>query len=299
MSNQYAVLKSPLIGFEAPDTTAQSSGQVGAGKYLVEELRLNYPDQDTDYALISVPYLGDEDTWVCSRWKTNNYADIIEQTPEETEPIVFDDDPNAINESQLVELLPHFYDFTYDLDRGRYPFPLPGFKAPLSPPGPKTNNCCTFVEALVVKAWENAGTEGFEWGMERHKQMMIFSADDYFSPVTALVQTEMAQKTPDDDQQPLPWTVIQGWRKQWTSGHTFIILDHHKDTDKVLTLESNSSYKLDGVGYRMIGNIGEFNTPPSNWWEIDNLWTWERVKSVYRFRKQCALRIKDRSWVPT
>ncbi len=41
--------------------------------------------------------------------------------------------------------------------------------------------------------------------------------------------------------------VIQGWKTQWTGGHTFIIVEHHKETDAILTLESNKGFGLNGV----------------------------------------------------
>jgi hypothetical protein len=29
----------------------------------------------------------------------------------------------------------------------------------------------------------------------------------------------------------------------------------------------------------------------------DQLWTWDRIKSVYRFRQQCVLKVKNTNWV--
>ena len=290
--DQYAILTSAFKGFEDANTNAQSPGYVKAGKYIVEELRTNFPNEDTDYARILVPYLGSEETWICTRWKDRQYVELIEKAAKSTDLISFDDDPRAVDEQTLTSLLDEFHDFTYDLDIARYPFDLPGFKTPLSPP--QTNNCCTFVEAWLVKAW-NESFDDFAWNMERHKQMMIYSSDDYFSPVTALIESNMAESVSDDDQPPHPWTVVQGWRKQWTSGHTFIIVDHHENTDRVLTLESNSSYKLNGVGYRMIGNLQTTPQPPNDWWN-NQLWTWEKFKSIYQFRKQCILKIRNRNW---
>lgn len=293
LKNQYAILKQSLKGFEEPDTSSQVEGTIPSGTYLVLEYKENFPTQDTDYIHIEVPALGDEETWICSRWKDSEYATIESRQVQAAVPIDFGTDVMTIEENALVSLLPDFYDFEYDLDRARYPYPITGFKAPIAPP--QTNNCCTFVEGLVVKAWENA-IDGFEWSRARHGQMMIFSADDFFSPVTALVESGIAEPVTDDDQSPHKWTVVQGWRKQWSGGHTFIILDHDPVTDKVMTLESNSAYKLNGVGYRMVGNVKDFNAPPENWQQLDNLWTWERIKSTYRYRKQCILKLKDISW---
>ena len=289
----YAKLLNALKGFEDPDTNSQYQGKVPSGKYLVEEIKEDFPNQDTDYAQLSVPSLGDEKTWICSRWKNNRYAAIEEKEVQSAEAVNFTDDEFSIDEKSITDLLPSFYDYAYDLDRARYPFMLGSFNVPLAPPN--QNNCCTFVEALLAKAWENS-KDDFSWGMNEHRQMMIFSANDFYSPITCLVNADMAAAVEDHDQSPHPWTVIQGWRKQWTSGHTFIILNHHVETDRVLTLESNSAYKLNGVGYRMIGNINDFKSPPENWWQNDQLWTWQRIKSIYQFRNQCVLKVKNLNW---
>lgn len=289
----YAKLLSSLRGFEDPDTTSQYQGTVPVGKYLVEEIKENFPNQDTDYVQLLVPSLGDEKTWICSRWKTKHYAKIEEESVVSAKLLDFTDDGLSIDEKSITDLMPSFYDFEYDIDQARYPFELSGFNAPQAPPN--QNNCCTFVEALLVKAWENS-IDDFRWSINQHRQMMIISANDFYSPITCLVNADLAEAVEDHDQSPHPWTVIQGWRKQWTSGHTFIILNHHIETDRVLTLESNSAYKLKGVGYRMIGSVKEFKNPPDNWWENDSLWTWQRIKSVYQFRNQCILKVKNLSW---
>jgi len=138
----------------------------------------------------------------------------------------------------------------------------------------------------------------FGWASERHRQMMIMSSDDFFSPVTAAVQSGMAEAVADPDVPPHPWTIVQGWRLQWRNGHTFILLDHDQATDRVLTLESNSAYGLDGVGCRKLGNLRDLpdGKPPTRWWENDKLWTWQDMCTRYRFRQQARLKVRDRSW---
>lgn len=290
----YIQLPTRLKGFIEPDTSSQFEGYLEPGTYRVLEHRKNFPDTDTDYTLIEAPVLGDGDTWICSRWKNSRYGNLFDKSYDDITHTDFGGQENVLPESELLKLLPEFYDFEYDLDRARYPYDIEGVRLPQAPP--KSNNCCTFVEALVVKAWQNKFGEQFKWSNTRHGQMMILSADDYFSPVTALVESNIAVGVDDSDEVPHPWTVIQGWRQQWRSGHTFIIVAHHIETDRVLTLESNSSYRLNGVGFRMIGNIGNFNNPPENWWNRSELWTWERIKSTYRYRKQARLKVTDRSW---
>lgn len=292
-NKKIANLPIKLKGFEKPDTSSQLEGYLDPGKYIVLEYRQNHPNSDTDYALVEAPQLGAGDTWICTRWKEELYAGIVDAPTLTVEPRVFDTDAFAIPEMALLNLLPEFEDFTYDLDEAYYPYELPGLRVPKAPP--RSNNCCTFVEALIVKAWANV--PDFEWSSARHGQMMIYSADDYFSPVTAVVESKMGVAVQDPDTPPQPWTVIQGWRKQWRGGHTFIIVAHHQPTDRVLTLESNSAYKQNGVGFRMIGNIKEFdNKPPESWWEREDLWTWQRIQSTYRYRQQASLKVKDPTW---
>jgi hypothetical protein len=283
-----------LRGYEQPDTQSQREGSLEPGKYIIKEYRPNFPNTDTDYALVLAPALGAGDTWICSRWKDQHYAQISESAPIHTEPMDFDNVPFAVPEEAIVSLLPQFADFTYDLDEARYPFQLPGVRVPQAPP--KYNNCCTFVEALLVGAWANVHRD-FQWSPARHGQMMIFSSDDYYSPVTAVVESEMGVAVANPDTPPHPWTVIQGWRRQWRNGHTFIIVDHHVPTDRVLTLESNSAYKLDGVGFRGIGNLRDTNgRPPGNWWEQSDLWTWQRIQATYQYRQQAWLKVNHRGW---
>ena len=286
---RYVLLKKSLRGFEEPDTSSQIVGLLPPGKYrLLQEVHT----EETDYVKIDAPYFGAEDTWICSRWQQVVYAEKIE-TNYQSISIDFSNDSLRIEESTLVGLLERFREFEYSLDNARYPYQMPGFKAPQAPP--LVNNCCTFVEGLIIKAWTSKHTE-VVWNYTLHSQMMIISNDDFYSPVTALVDSGIGILI-DEDSPPPPWTVIQGWRHQWRGGHTFIILGHDPVTDRILTLESNSAYKLNGVGYRNIGNIKKFNSPPNNWWNLD-LPTWEELKSVYRFRKLCALKVTERSWIP-
>lgn len=290
-------LRMRLRGFQEPDTGSDFEGHVEPGEYRVEELRKNFPGADTDYARIVAPALSAGDTWICTRWKQQRYADLLAGGAAAPAPEPdFGNDELAIPESVLVELLPRFREFTYDIDEARYPFEIPGVRVPQAPP--TTNNCCTFVEALLARAWADARPQAFTWSAARHRQMMIVSNDDFYSPVTAAVESGMALAVEDPHGTPRPWTVVQGWRNQWRSGHTFIIVDRHEATDRVLTLESNSAFGLDGVGCRALGNLRDLpgGRPPARWWENERLWTWERVHTIYRFLQQGVLKVTDRRW---
>jgi len=271
------------------DAEKQSTaiGILKVGEYDIIEIKNNYPNASTDYILLTDTEI-QKNVWICSRYKETSYASIIQPT------LDFNNDEYAIEEEALTKLLPIFKSFTYDLHKPTYPFQLKGCNLPQSPPA--LNNCCTFVEALVVKAWEDS-ILNFSWNTACHGQMMILSADDYFSPVTCLIEQKMALAVDDDNQAPVPWTVIQGWKKKWSGGHTFIIIDYDPITDRVLTLESNAAYLLNGVGYRMLGSIAKNPKPPKSWAQNDSLWTWTRMKKVYNFRKQANLKVKNISWI--
>jgi hypothetical protein len=296
MADTYRIARLPirLRGFIEPDTGSQFEGYVEPGTYFVLEEKPNFPNADTDYARLEVPTLGALDTWICTRWRSQRYAELrSDEKPAPAVRLSFSDEPLAIPEERLTALLAEFRDFRYDLDEAHYPWPLPGVRVPLAPP--KTNNCCTFVEALIVKAFSDVHGSAIEWSATRHRQMMIVSTEDYFSPVTAAIESGIAIHAPSPDVPPHPWTLIQGWRNQWRSGHTYLIVDHHAETDKVLILESNSSYGLDGVGYRGIGMLRDKGIqPPAEWWKLPDVWTWRKVCSTYLFRQQAWLKVKDR-----
>ncbi|WNZ60899.1 hypothetical protein QEG98_34015 [Myxococcus sp. MxC21-1] len=70
----------------------------------------------------------------------------------------------------------------------------------------------------------------------------------------------------------------------------------HPETDKVLVLESNAGFGLDGVGYRGLGNLRDVGLqPPADWWTWSEVWTWRRICSTYPFRRQAWLKVKART----
>lgn len=215
----------------------------------------------------------------------------------------FSDDGMAIREFFLVERLKDFSGYGYDMTRGVcYPWPLPRLRVPTGVRPPKTN-CCTFVEALLVKAWEDAAPDLLEWGPERHRQMMIWG-EDLFSPVTAVVEAGMAVPIEPPETALPPWTLVQGWKdlRAKKGGHTFLIVAQRGEA--VLTLEANSYYQLDGVGFRGLGHAEDFGfEPPPNWWEDAALWqdgkvwTWPRLRAAYPDLRMARLKITELEWV--
>ena len=58
-----------LKGFQEPDTGSQFEGYLESGKYLVLEVKKDFPTRDTDYVRVLAPGLGASDTWICARWR--------------------------------------------------------------------------------------------------------------------------------------------------------------------------------------------------------------------------------------
>lgn len=314
MSTLSISIDKKLKSFSGPDTSSDSPGFIQPGTYGVNELKENYPNADTDYAQVSSD-LGD--VWICIRWKDNSYGtfasgpetaplptgsassaltDALSDIASAAGRVNFNAASDAVDEKDLVSIVKDYEGFGYHLTKPAYPYDLKGINLPLTPPNDKQNNCCTFAEGLLVKAWSDSFSD-FEWNNKRHGQMMIYSKEDYFSPITAALEAGMGEEVTDVEAAPQPWTLVQGWKTQWTGGHTFIIVDHHAETDKILTLESNKAFKLNGVGFRKIGMAEDFDfAPPENWWEIPGVWTWEQIKNSYKFRAMATLKVKNRSW---
>jgi hypothetical protein len=287
-----------LPGFVEPNTRSDTEGRVAIGSYRLLELLPNQGDEnDDDYARIAIEGLGGDDTWICVRSGTKRFAEVVEIQAPAADLEELADDPDAVPEETLVTLLPRFRDFHYTKTNAHYPFAIRGCRLPQAPP--RANNCCTFVEALVVGAWQDKYRDLFEWSPAQHRQMMVIG-DDLFSPVHCLVEAGIASAiggAASTNSAPPPWAVIQGWRNDG-GGHTFLIVDHHAPSDRVLTLESNRSFGLDGVGFRKLGNLRDHadNGPPPAWWENPSAPTWASIRALYPQREMAALKVADRSW---
>jgi hypothetical protein len=295
-TQKFVTLSRNLPGFVEPDTHSETEGRVPAGAYEVLEVLPNQgaPNQD-DYARIAIETLAGDDTWICTRSGTQRYGEFVEVDREPAPRDDPTDDPNAIPERAMVSRLADFRDYRYTLTGARYPFDIDGCGLPKAPP--KKNNCCTFVEALVVRAWQDVHADRFTWTPARHRQMMIIG-DDLFSPINCLVEAGIANAFDGDETaSPPPWSAVQGWRSSG-GGHTFLIVDHHTPSDRVLTLESNRGFGLDGVGFRRLGNIRDHadNGPPAKWWEDPRAPTWADICATYPDRKLAALKVSGRSW---
>lgn len=199
-----------------------------------------------------------------------------------------------VPESDLIALLPSFASYGYAKE-ARYPWPVPGV-AGLGLAPPNLTNCCCFAEALTTRAWAQRHGSAFVWGSQRHGQAMISDAAKLFSPIDAYVGAGMASALPDGVP-PDAWCLIQGWSSSG-SGHTFMVVARHAN-DRVLTLEANLAYGLQGVGCRSIGMLRELpgGRPPSGWWDRSSVPTWSSLVRAYdRGVRIARLGVTTPSW---
>jgi len=191
-------------------------------------------------------------------------------------------------ETALIEKLQLFRGWTYSARGARYPTPVPGVNVPLG--DPPVTNCCAFIEGLILPV---AGEHvvGLRWTWHRHRQMMVRTSDLY-GPVTALVETELADPVPCTEVPPA-WSVVQGWRcMDPLAGHTFVVA--RSSADRVLVLEANRAHGLDGVGWRSVGMLGSgLATPDEAWVRLrPGIVTWGGLRETYSAgMKVCRLRV--------
>jgi hypothetical protein len=225
---------------------------------------------------------------------------------------------NLIIESEIVKWLNEFKGFDYRPSgtTAKYPASLRihdfGLNLPKAPP--KKNDCCSFVEGLLISAWKDKYEDEFDFSLSQHKEMMIIGVDaDKYGPVTTAIELGMAEGPgiAGDDVKtlPRPWMIVQGWEyANYTGGHTFIVLDTHQETGKVLTLESSNatSDKLNGPGFRWMGSIDDFieddDIAPNRekcWPQNHEIKAWEEwlgKRFNYKFVKMARLKVYDLRW---
>jgi hypothetical protein len=127
------IVNQKLNTYKIPDTSTKILGQVEAGSYQLVEYKNNMPSASTDYALITEP-TSRLNVWICARYNAVVYAKIGDESIPLPAQFDFDSDCTAIDEKQLISLLPDFYKFCYDLQHPTYPYSLKGCIVPLSPP---------------------------------------------------------------------------------------------------------------------------------------------------------------------
>ena len=124
--------------------------------------------------------------------------------------------------------------------------------------GGETTNCVLFTAWFLCHMFDRpfSGDQWSEW-------MVSSGVDNYHSPAygpRVCMDWGVATTAPSEG----PW-LVQYFTD--SGGHSMIVLCHDIETDKILTLESNSGFSLDGCGWGDIGNLRQVFNPGPNWKE--------------------------------
>jgi len=162
-----------------------------------------------------------------------------------------------INFQVVAELMTQLVPQTYVLSGAQCPSNPPGMT--LKNIGHETTNCCTMTGWLLGWAFEGVSFTSNQW-----KLWMVATTDSGNVPTVPnwgpRVTLEWGVATTAPGNGPC---LIQYFTE--TGGHSLIVVDYDAETDKILTLESNSAFGLDGCGWGQIGNLRDVFNPGPNW----------------------------------
>tara|TARA_R110002020_G_scaffold3690_1_gene16329 strand:+ start:2794 stop:3639 length:846 start_codon:yes stop_codon:yes gene_type:complete len=172
----------------------------------------------------------------------------------------------SIKMQDLVALFPQVDQQTYKLVGAQTPVQPNGVRLSSSVVGNETINCTQFTTFLVSQAFKTKWSSD-QWARWQNtgRQKKTLDVPNY-GPRVAL---DWGVATTSPGKGPL---LIQYFTA--TGGHSLIVLVHDEKSDKILTLESNSYYGIDGAGWAGIGNLRDVPNPGANWMDKTNQ-TWE------------------------
>ena len=157
----------------------------------------------------------------------------------------------------IVALFPQVAKQTYSLKEGQTPVQPNGVRLSSRAVGDKTINCTQFTTFLVSQAFKTKWTSD-QWARWQNTGYQKKTLDvPNYGPRVAL-DWGVATTAPG----PGAW-LIQYFTE--TGGHSLIVLAHDPDSDKILKLESNRYYGIDGVGWGGIGNLRDVPNPGADW----------------------------------
>ena len=163
----------------------------------------------------------------------------------------------SVSMDELVELFPTVDKQTYRLKGGQTPGQPNGVRLSARVVGSDSINCTQLTTWIVSQAFKTRWTFD-QWARWQNTgvQKKTGRIPDYGARVVldwGIATTAPARGV---------W-LVQYFTK--TGGHSMLVVDHDPETDKILTLEANSYYGLDGVGWAEIGNLRDVPNPGPNW----------------------------------
>ena len=138
-------------------------------------------------------------------------------------------------------------------------------------PSPTSTNCVLFT------AWTTAATYGKGFTGDQWNRWVIAGDTDIEAGGGPGVAVEWGIASWADYVEPGSVYLVQYYRDVATrNGHSLFIIDYDKASQKILTLEANSAYAIDGVGFGELGNIA--TTKPGPRWSSATDMPWSRIK---------------------
>jgi len=175
---------------------------------------------------------------------------------------------------------------------------LSGAQCPSNPPGVslkrigyETTNCVLFTSWLLSNSFPNVkftGTQWSDWMVSKDNTDAVQTVPGYGPKV--IKEWGWGTTSPGEG----PW-LVQMFTE--SSGHSLIVVDHDKETDKILTLEALGSIK--GAGWREIGPLRETLNPGPNWKnKVDQTWgsRFKGVKALHMIRLRISIE-SIRDWL--
>jgi len=181
--------------------------------------------------------------------------------------------------SVIVGLFPRLTKQTYQFKKAQMPSQPPGINLSASLIGDKIINCTNLTTWLLGTAW-NSQDPSIKFSTPQWQHWQVWEADPSRIPgygPSVVLEWGVGSTAPSTG----PW-LLQTFRSSdpsSLSGHSYIILKHDAQTDKILTLEANNSVGLNGVGFGGIGNLRDLpDGNPGPDWTTKTTMTWsERV----------------------
>jgi hypothetical protein len=166
----------------------------------------------------------------------------------------------------VADLFPQMMPQKYRLHDAQCPSNPPGIT--LKNIGDEWTNCVQFTAWLLSYSFSGVRFSGAQW-----KLWMVSIPDQGNVPIVpnwgpkVALEWGVATTAPERGAY-----LIQYFTS--TGGHSLIVVDRDPETDKILTLESNSAFGLDGAGWGEIGNLRDVLNPGLSWREKVTQ-TWE------------------------
>ena len=167
---------------------------------------------------------------------------------------------------KVAALFPEMMPQKYRLHDAQCPSNPPGMS--LRNIGDDWTNCVQFTSWLLAYAFEGVEFVGNQW-----KLWMVGGDLQGKPPVVpnwgprVILEWGCGTTSPGEGAYLIQYFTESG-------GHSMIVVAHDPETDKILTLESNSAYGLDGCGWGDIGPLRDIPNPGPRWMDKVTQ-TWE------------------------